>query len=101
MHCDHDIFTQAIKEKRKVKVAFLSDEEGCSQVKLCAPVDFEQYDTEGEKSSRYYFWDFKKGTNGAPLILSPGIWRICLGSWNETGANLAETKWKSFDGKTL
>ena len=71
MHCDHDIFTQAIKEKRKVKVAFLSDEDGCSQVKLCAPVDFEPCGVIGEESSRYYFWDFEKGTNGAPLILEP------------------------------
>ena len=68
MHRDHVIFVEAIRDKRKVKVTFFSDEDGCIQVKLSAPIDFEQHHIE-EESGRYYFWDFEKGANGAPLIL--------------------------------
>ena len=71
MHSDHETFVQAIRDKRRVKLTFFSDEEGCSQVKLCAPMDFEPHGIEGEETSRYYFWDFEKGTNGSPLILEP------------------------------
>ena len=71
MHRDHEIFVQAIQDKRKVKVTFFSDNDACNRVNLYAPMDFEQCDIEGVKSSRYYFWDFEKGTNGAPQILQP------------------------------
>jgi hypothetical protein len=70
MHRDHEIFVEAIRDKRKVKLTFFSEEDCCSQVKLFAPMDFEQYHTE-EESGRYYFWDFEKSANGAPLLLRP------------------------------
>jgi hypothetical protein len=70
MHRDHSIFIRAIKERRKIRLAY-SKEEGNSnsKEKLIIPMDYHLGHRVTDKSDCYYFWDFEEANNGVPLIL--------------------------------
>lgn len=70
MHRDHDIFVQAIKEKRKIWLTFFNKADGDTQVRLSIPMDYEPHGIE-EETSRYYLWDTDKSINGSFIILFP------------------------------
>lgn len=73
MHCDHNIFLRAIKEKRKIRLVYFREEDDSSpQVKLTAPMDYHLGHRATDKSDYYYFWDFEEADKGAPLVLDPG-----------------------------
>ena len=60
MHRDHVVFVRAIKDKRKVKLVFLSDAGGNKAEKLYGPLLYSPPiagDETGDKSDCYYFWD--------------------------------------------
>ncbi len=62
MHRDHDIFVRAIKDKRRVKLVFLSNTDGNNAEKLCGPMLYSPPAGAGE-SDWYYLWDFESSTD--------------------------------------
>ncbi len=66
MHHDHAVFVQAIQDKRKVKLVFLSDAGGNKAEKLYGPMLYSPSfagDETGEETDCYYFWDFESGSD--------------------------------------
>jgi len=70
MHSDHDIFVQAMRDKRKVKLTFSSKEHGGRADKLCGPV-FYSASAGGDDSGCYYLWDFESSSGNHFLVLPP------------------------------
>ena len=65
MHRDHAVFVQAIKDKRKVKLVFLTDAAGTKAEKLCGPMLYSPPiagDETGDESDCYYLWDSESGS---------------------------------------
>lgn len=56
MHSDHNIFVQAIKSKKKVKLTFYSEEDGSKLAIQCAPMDYSPARRAKDISECYYFW---------------------------------------------
>jgi hypothetical protein len=83
MHRDHNIFVQAIKDRRKIRLIYSSEAgDTCLfqaklsapmdySTKLSAPMDYHPDHRATDKSDCYYFWDFEESNNGDPLILEP------------------------------
>ena len=59
MHSDHGAFEQAVKQSRKVRVAFLSRDTGTTIEKLLGPLVYNPSVSEGNPAD-YYFWDLDK-----------------------------------------
>lgn len=70
MHRDYNNFVRAIKDRRKIRLIYSSEDDDI-QAKLSAPMDYHPDRRATDKSDCYYFWDFEEGDNGAPLILEP------------------------------
>ena len=70
MHCHHNIFVEAIRDKKKVRLTFLSKERSDSTKKLCGPVFYSASVVEKD-SGCYYLWDFESNTGNHFLALSP------------------------------
>ena len=70
MHCHHNIFVEAIRDKKKVRLTFLSEERGDSTKKLCGPVSYSASVVEKDLGC-YYLWDFDSDTGNHFLALSP------------------------------
>jgi len=68
MHRDHGIFIWAIKNKRKVKLVFLSNTDGNNAEKLCGPMLYSPPAEAGE-SDWYYLWDFEGSSDKRVLGL--------------------------------
>jgi len=119
MHCHHNIFVEAIRDKRKVKLTFLSKERGNKTDKLCGPVFYSASVAEKD-SGCYYLWNFESNTGNNFLALSPSqivsieltkehfdlvefftSSREISDSQRESGGNLPKTKRKELDGKSL
>ena len=69
-----DLFIQAIKSKKKVRLSFDSKEDGAPITRLCAPVDFGPSRRAKDKSDRYHLWDYE-GKRG-PHIISIVVPRV-------------------------
>jgi hypothetical protein len=66
MHRDHDSFVRAIRDRRKVKMVFLSAVGSNNAEKLCGPILYSPpipRDETGGESDCYYFWDFESGND--------------------------------------
>ena len=61
MHSDHDVFTNAIKSKKKIKLTFSSNRHGDIEDGLFGPVFYSNSGREGD-SGHYYLWDFESIT---------------------------------------
>lgn len=61
MHSDHDVFTKAIKDKKKIKLTFSSNRHSDIEDRLLGPVFYSNFGREGD-SGRYYLWDFESIT---------------------------------------
>jgi hypothetical protein len=70
MHHDHGIFVQAIDDKRKLKLVFLSDVDDNKVEKLYGPILYSPI-VRGDGSDCYYFWDFESGTGKHVLGFPP------------------------------
>ncbi len=70
MHRDHGIFVRAIKDKRRVKLVFLSDAAGNNAEKLCGPMLYSP-PVAGDESDCYYFWDFEGSSDKRVLGFPP------------------------------
>ena len=80
MHRDHNNFVRAIKDRRKIRLIYSSEDDDIQaklsapmdySTKLSAPMDYHPDRRATDKSDCYHFWDFEEGDNGAPLILEP------------------------------
>lgn len=58
MHRDHEVFTGAIRDLRKVSLTFFSKEDGHALVRTCAPMDYGPSRRAKDKSNRYHLWDY-------------------------------------------
>ena len=70
MHRDHQIFVEAIRDKKRIRLTFLRKENGDSTRKLCGPIFYSTPIT-GKDSGCYYLWDFESNTSNHFLGLSP------------------------------
>jgi hypothetical protein len=59
---------QAVKDRRKVIVTYLSSEYNLNLTKLCVPLHYNPPDA-GEESAFYYFWDSGGDTGERALAL--------------------------------
>ena len=120
MHCDHDIYVKAIRDRKKVKLTFFHNEHGDIRDGLFGPI-FYSATIAGEDSDCYYLWDFESGIGDNFLGLPPSqIVRMELtedpfdlveffttsereisDSRRGSGANLPKTKKEGSDGKSL
>jgi len=109
MHRDHDIFVRAIKDKRRVKLVFLSDVDDNNAEKLCGPMLYSPIVGGGE-SDCYYFWDFESGTDrhvlGFPpnkiVSMEPTKETFNSGNFISPEGNLAENKARQYNnGSTM
>ncbi|MHC4110653.1 MAG: hypothetical protein ACYSUY_06230 [Planctomycetota bacterium] len=119
MHSDHDIYVKAIRDKKKVKLTFSSNEHSDIGDGLFGPI-FYSPTVAGDDSDCYYLWDFESGTGNNFLGLPPSqIVRMELtkepfdlvefftsrraisDSKYGCGENLPKAKRKGTDGKGL
>lgn len=70
MLVDHDVFIQAVKDKKKIILTYFSGQQYLYLTRLCVPVQFSSADME-EGSECYYFWDSDADTGERLLALSP------------------------------
>jgi hypothetical protein len=63
MHRDHEIFIQAIKDRKKLLIKFHRDEDSDAYTEVCCPLF---YIPAGDKDSyaHYYFWEGENGSKG-------------------------------------
>lgn len=66
-----EVFTQAIRDKRKVRLTFFSKEDGHALVRTCAPLDFGPSRRARDKSDRFHLWDYDSDTRNHVLSLPP------------------------------
>ncbi len=70
MHAAHQMFLDAIAQKRRLKVRFFSKKEGKELVRVCAPLDFGPLRGTTDGRERYQLWDLegKKKPHNVPLL---------------------------------
>lgn len=56
MLVDHDIFIQAVKDRKKIILTYFSGQQSLYLTRLCVPVQFNCSGSE-DSSDCYYFWD--------------------------------------------
>lgn len=70
MHCDHDTFAKAVREKRKVKMTFFINGESDIKDKIFGPV-FYSTSVARDGSDCYFLWDFTSEEGSRILGLVP------------------------------
>jgi hypothetical protein len=70
MHRDHEVFLQAIRRRKKVKVTFFSEEPQGTSIRVCGPI-FYSPSAGGIDSGCYYFWDFGTDMDNHFLTFAP------------------------------
>ena len=70
MHRDHDIFIEAIRDKKKVILTFVSKEHCGAEDGLCGPILYSP-SCVGDDSDCYYLWNFESVTGKNFLGLPP------------------------------
>jgi hypothetical protein len=70
MLVDHDVFIQAVKNKKKVILTFFSGQQYLYLTRLCVPVQFTSSE-KGNSSKCYYFWDSEADVGERLLALKP------------------------------
>jgi hypothetical protein len=70
MHADHAIFLDAIAQKRRLTVRFVSPKEQKELVRICAALDFGPLRGSSDGLDRYHLWDLqgKKKPFNLPLL---------------------------------
>ena len=106
MHRNHDIFVQAIEDKKKIRLTFFSDADGNSQVKVFGPL-FCAPPHVGHEPDRYYLWDFES-TNVFSLLpnkivsMEPTEETFNSGNFISPEGNLTENKARQYNnGSTM
>ena len=70
MLVDHDVFIQAVKDKKKIILTHFSGQQYLYLTRLCVPVQFSSNKVENG-SECYYFWDSDADTGERLLALAP------------------------------
>ena len=70
MHADHQVFLDAIAQKRKLEVRFLHPKERRELIRVCAALDFGPLRGAKDTTPRYQLWDLegKKKPFNLPLL---------------------------------
>ena len=66
-----DEFIQAIRDKKKVRLAFYSKEDEGLLVRKCAPMDYGPSRRAKQKNDRFHLWDYESDTQNHTLSLNP------------------------------
>lgn len=69
MHKNHEIFIEALLNKKKVKLDFYSKEDSFVLSRICAPMDFGPSRRAKDKADRYHLWDYESDTKLHTLSL--------------------------------
>ena len=84
MHDDHEIFEQAVRDKKKVILTYFSTEHNLNLTRLCIPVRY-SLPKPGEESDYYHVWD-SEGDVGEQLLGLPPSQIIYMELSNESFA---------------
>ncbi len=57
MHAAHQVFLDAITERRQLSVTFVSKKDGREQTRICAPLDYGPLRGGLDQAPRYQLWD--------------------------------------------
>ena len=71
MHCDYYIFTQAIKDKKKMLLNYFDEKLKLNFTRLCVPVHYGSSRTKRGDLDWYYLWDLGGEIGKRFLVLSP------------------------------
>jgi hypothetical protein len=63
-------FTNAIHDKKKVRLTFFSEKNGSYQTRICAPMDYAPSRASSDLTMKYHFWDFESKSSQHPLSLT-------------------------------
>ncbi len=66
----HDVFTQAVENRKKVILTYFSGQQFLYLTRLCVPVQFSSSGMENS-SKCYYFWDSEADVGERLLALKP------------------------------
>ncbi|MGD1009958.1 MAG: hypothetical protein ABR951_07405 [Candidatus Aminicenantales bacterium] len=66
-----DEFIKAIREKKKVRISFYSEQDQTVLIKKCAPLDYGHRPDAKRKIDKYYLWDYEGEPRAHPLGLKP------------------------------
>lgn len=66
-----DIFIQAIRDKKKVKIRFQSKQDSVEKERICAPMDYGPSRRTHDRSNRYHLWDYDSASGPHTLLLLP------------------------------
>lgn len=70
-HGDHEVFIAAIEGRKRVRLTFVSKEDGGRQlVRHCAPMDYGPGRVAKSPDPRYHLWDFDSDSSSGPHTLS-------------------------------
>ena len=64
----HDVFVNAIHDKKNVMLTFFSDGDGCVIARKCAPYDYGVMKEKGDRITRYCLWDYQGKKKAHPLF---------------------------------
>ncbi len=70
MLANHNVFIQAVNDKKKIILTYFSGQQYLYLTRLCVPVQFSSTDLE-DASGCYYFWDSEADTGERLLALTP------------------------------
>ena len=71
MHEDHEIFIQAVKDRKKIILTYFCGEHSLYLTRLCVPIDYYKPAVSEGGSDCYYFWDSEANVGGRMLRLPP------------------------------
>lgn len=64
-------FVNAIQDKKKIRLTYISKEDGNKLTRICAPMDFGPRRLAHNQSDRYHLWDFESDHRHHILSLLP------------------------------
>lgn len=67
---DHNVFIQAVNERRKIIVTYLNEEDNFVKSGHLVPMDCSCDYVGKEYFDCYQFWDYQKGFDSFPVVLS-------------------------------
>ena len=71
MLVNHDIFIQAVKDRKKVILTYFSGFQNLYLTRLCVPIHFSPSGSEDNNTDCYYFWDSEADVGERLLALTP------------------------------
>jgi hypothetical protein len=71
VHSDHDIFIQAIQQRRRLLLTFVGPKSLQKMGTQCAPLHYSRGQNKGDDLDCYYIWDFEASSGDHFLALPP------------------------------